>query len=284
MKLSIVAALLFASQAAVAHDFWLQPERFATQPGAPLAVAFMIGHGSEVEAWRLTWERLLSLRSYGPGGLADHQAAVTPTSKTDKGGASISLTDAGTHMLVMESYHATSDLPAAKFDAYAKLEGLTAAIEQRALTGASAKPGRELYSRRAKTLIQVGDAIDDTPLKAIGLTLEIVPERNPYAPASTTRFPVRVLFHGRPLAGALIDLTALGMGTEPTQAQRTDAEGRATFDIPRAGAWKINTIWARPITGRPEADFDTVFASLTFGYPLTSRAEDRSSADDKLIK
>jgi uncharacterized GH25 family protein len=268
MKL-ILSALLGATLlhgSAAAHDFWLQPARFSAASATPLKINFMIGHGNEVEPWNLTWERMHSLRSYGPDGLVDHQASIIPTTANNPGGATIALTGAGTHMVVMESYHSTSDLPAKKFNDYAELEGLTAAIEHRRRTGALGKPGREVYSRRAKTLVQVGDTVTDHPLRPIGLTLEIIPERNPYAPATTTKFPVRVFLHGKPLAGALIDLTALGSGTEPTQGQRTDADGRATFDIPRAGAWKINTIWARPVEGRPDTDFDTVFASLTFGY------------------
>ena len=268
MKLTLAALFVASllSQPAAAHDFWLQPTRFAVASAAPLKIGFMIGHGNEVEPWHVTWERLHSLRSYGPAGLTDHQASVVPAATSNPGGATIALTGPGTHMVVMESYHSTSNLPAKKFNEYAKLEGLTAAIEHRRRTGASVKPGREVYSRRAKTLVQVGDAVTDLPLKPIGLTLEIIPERNPYAPASTTMLPVRVFFHGRPLVGALIDLTALGSGGEPTQSQRTDANGRATFVIPRIGAWKINTVWARPVEGRAETDFDTVFASLTFGY------------------
>ena len=269
---ALSAVALVAGQSVAAHDFWLLPSQFAVAPGAPLSIGFMIGHANEVEPWNLTWERLASLRSYGPNGVTDHQASVTPTTKVAAGGAQIALQGEGTHAVVMESYHSTSTLEATKFNDYIKLEGLTAAIDRRAATGATGKPGRELYSRRAKALVQVGGRVTDLPLRPIGLTLEIVPERNPYAPATTTKFPVRVLFQGRPLVGALIDLTALGTGTEPTQPQRTDAAGRATFDIPRTGNWKINTIWARPVDGRPETDFDTVFASLTFGYPTGARA------------
>lgn len=260
-------AVLLLVPAVHAHDFWLQPAQFQTSTLKPLKVDFMIGHSDEVERWNLTWERLHSFKSYGPDGVIDHQLAVTPGSSRDAGGAVIALQREGTHVVAMESYHSISDLAAEPFNAYALKEGLTAAILRREAAGTTAANGREMYSRRAKTLVQVGDVPSDNVLRPVGHTLEVIPDHNPYAAMSETRFPVRVLFQGRPLAGALVDLTALGTGTEPTQGQRTDAKGRVTFDIPRQGAWKINVIWARVVEGRPEADFDTVFASLTFAYP-----------------
>lgn len=267
MKLTLALALAIAlsAQPALAHDFWVLPERFQAAEGAPVKVSFRIGHGREVEPWNLTWERLHSFRSFGPGGLVDHQASIVPSGPGVDGGGLVTLKGAGTHVVAMESYHSTSVLPGVRFNEYVELEGLTAIRERRERDAKANDGGREVYSRRAKALIQVGDALSDTALRPVGHTLEIVPERNPYAP-STGRLPVRVLFQGRPLAGALIDLTALSKGTEPTQGQRTDAQGRATFDVPREGNWKINVIWGRPVEGRPDSDFDTVFASLTFGY------------------
>lgn len=265
-----VCAMLFVAQSAQAHDFWLQPARFQTAPQVPVTIDFMIGHSDEVERWHLTWERLHSFKSFGPDGVRDHQSAVVPSGSKNSGGASIALQREGTHVLAMESYHSLSDLPAEKFNAYAQKEGLTAVLLQRESTGAANTNGREMYSRRAKALMQIGDMPSDHVLQPIGQTLEIVPERNPYARTDETSFPVRVLFQGRPLVGALVDLTALGAGTEPTQGQRTDAQGRAVFEVPRDGAWKINAIWSRAVKGRPEADFDTVFASLTFAVPAAA--------------
>jgi uncharacterized GH25 family protein len=272
MRSLLVATLLAAAAPAFAHDFWLRPEAFAVAPGQPLGLAIQIGHGREVDSWAFGWDRLHSFTSIGPAGVRDQQAALAPAAHAPDAAATVTLAEPGTHMLVVESYHSRSDLPGDKFTAYAELEGLTAAIKARKAAGTTEAPGRELYSRRAKALVQVGKTLSDVT-RPIGLTLEIVPGRNPYAPSTDNRFPVQILFQGRPLAGALVDLTALDLGTEPFQPQRTDAQGGASFEIPRDGAWKINVIWARPMTGHADAEFDTVFSSLTFGYPRTGNAQ-----------
>jgi uncharacterized GH25 family protein len=260
-------ALAVTCQPAKAHDFWLRPAAFKVASGQPLAVSFLVGHGREVEPWNLRWDRLHSFQSIGPDGAGtDLQADVKLAAGQTPAGATVRLEGEGTHMLVTASYHSMSTLPAAKFNDYLKLEGLTAISDARTRAGTTKGPGRELYSRRAKSLVQVGNVFSAAVTRPLGLTLEIVPQRNPYAPDGGTTLPVTVLFRGKPLAGALIDLTALDDGTERQQAQRTNASGTASFDIPRKGAWKINVIWGEPTVGRKDAEFDTVFASLTLGY------------------
>ena len=94
--------------------------------------------------------------------------------------AQISLAGPGTHLIALESYQQPISLKAEKFNAYIKEDGLTQAIDYRTQNKATGTPGREIYSRRAKVLLQVGDAPSDQVLRPIGQTLEIVPLRNPY--------------------------------------------------------------------------------------------------------
>ncbi len=102
--------------------------------------------------------------------------------------------------------------------------------------------------------------------RPIGLKLEIVPERNPYALGPTRILPVRVLYKGRRLANATVKLTSLEFDARPVATLVSDASGRARFRVPAAGDWLLNVVWAEPISGDPKADFDTTFSSLTFGY------------------
>ena len=173
-------------------------------------------------------------------------------------------------MVAMQSNHASSELAAAKFNDFLKEEGLTPAIEHRQRTGANGKMGRELYSRRAKALVQVGKADPRAKSAAtdrMGMTLEIVPERNPYTLRPAEKLPLLVLYEGKPLAGALVKLTRLEADAKPMAMQRTDASGRAAFAFPRKGKWQANVVWTKPIEGNPKADYETVFSSLAFGYP-----------------
>jgi uncharacterized GH25 family protein len=99
------------------------------------------------------------------------------------------------------------------------------------------------------------------------MALEIVPERDPYTLPHADALPVRVLYQGRALPGALVKLTRLEHDDAPVETHRTDAAGRAVFDIPAQGSWLLNVIWTRPLPPGDEVEFETDFASLAFGYP-----------------
>ncbi len=246
---------------------WLQPTAFwLNQPGVAAVTPF-VGHGPDRNRWSVAAARVVRLRSVGPDGKAsDHRQGLPPALSRD---LEILLLMPGAHLLVLESGQAYSDLPASRFNGYLKEEGLTPAIRERARRKMDGRPGRETYSRRAKTLIQVGRpgaAPQPQVTRPVGLTLEIVPERNPYATSTARDFPVRVYYQGKPLAGALIRLNDLRADAKPVQTLRTDPAGRAVFRARNTGLWQLNVVWTRPIAGDPKADFDTVFSSLTWGF------------------
>lgn len=252
---------------AVAHDFWLQPRTWQIAPGTPLPFIVEVGHGSFREQWAADSSHLLALNDLARGGAVDVRPLFKP------GGEIAHLTRTfrreGLHIVSLVSTNAPSDLPSIRFNDYIKVEGLTPAIDARARSGTTNAHGRELYSRRAKALVQVGrpDRHDDAlATRPIGLTLEIVPLRNPYSLGSDHQLPVQILYEGRPLPGALVKLTNLEFDAKPVEMFRSDASGRASFKVPQVGSWLINVIWTKPVVS-PQADFVTVFSSLTFGYP-----------------
>ena len=205
-------------------------------------------------------------RAIGPRGVVDHLGVIRGRALAQI--PSLSFSTPGTHILALQSSHAQSELPAVRFNDYLAEEGLTPALTLRAQGAAARTAGREIYSRRAKALVQVGPAGAPQPhvVRPIGMTLEIVPERDPYAPNRPAALPVRVIYEGRPLAGALVKLTNLAADEKPVATARTDRAGRAVFNVPRSGEWLLNVVWTKPIRD-PRGDYDTTFSSLTFGYP-----------------
>ena len=104
--------------------------------------------------------------------------------------------------------------------------------------GTASTPGREFYSRRAKALVQVGGAGgrgDPRATRPVGLSLEIVPERDPYALGKDRLLPVHILYEGRRLPGALVKLRDLHDDEKPVATALTDRNGRAAFRIPATG-------------------------------------------------
>jgi uncharacterized GH25 family protein len=79
------------------------------------------------------------------------------------------------------------------------------------------------------------------------------------------RLPVRVLYEGKALPGALVKLVDLAQDAGPTEARRTDAAGEAVFAMPTAGEWRMSVVWTKPLGPDEDADFETTFSSLTFG-------------------
>jgi hypothetical protein len=263
--LALVAAL--CAPAAWAHDFWLQPRSFWIPEKGAALVSIQVGHGADRETWSVDPGRVLMYRSIGPGGaVIDRRAQVRPGSAPQ----ALNFSTPGTHVVVLQTNHAESSLPAVRFNDFLKEEGLTPALRHRERTRTTGRPGREIYSRRVKTLIQVGPAggrPQPHVTRPVGLTLEIVPERNPYTAPAGAPLPVRVLYEGRPVAGALVKLTNLQADAKPAAQALTDRAGRATFTFPRRGAWLLNVVWTKPLKGHPKADFDTTFSSLAFGFP-----------------
>ncbi len=257
--------LLVAASPILAHDFWLQPLRFQTQPGTPFAMTFQIGHGALRQRWGSN-ERIVALNDLLPGARRDLRADLK------NGGPADIVTQferPGLHVLAMQTNFAASDLPAIRFNDYAKAEGLALVIATRASAGTADRAGRERYSRRAKALVQVGaqtPANQALATRSIGFKLEIVPLRNPYALGTNRQLPVRVLYKGKPLPNAMVKLTSLEFDARPVAVIVTDRAGVANFRVPGVGEWLLNVIWSEPVRGDPAVDFDTTFSSLTFGY------------------
>jgi uncharacterized GH25 family protein len=179
--------------------------------------------------------------------------------------------DPGIHVLVLQTDdRAQSHLPSIRFNDYLKAEGLTPALEQRARQHRMDAEGSERYSRCVKSIVQVGPAGTGSQGRVsqpVGLPLEIVLEVNPYAVPRAAALPVRVIYTGRPLRGALVKMTDLKNDAEPFAVQRTDRDGRAIFSMPDSGTWLLNVIWTKPLPIPADADFETVFSSLSFGFP-----------------
>lgn len=264
MPTRMILLIAAIASPAAAHDFWIQPAAFHVAVGAPVAVTLLVGHGTDRQRWGAKAARVVRFATIVGATTVDRRALLHTESGSDD--ATLSFASPGTHIVMLETNHATSVLPAIRFDDYVKVEGLTPAATLRA--GKPASAGREIYSRRAKALIQVGAPMGAQPwiTRPIGQTLEIVPQINPYRLVDGQALPVRVYYRGQPLGGATVKLVNLDADSKPAAVRLTGSDGRVAFDVPRRGRWQLNVVWTRPIVGHPDADYDTTFASLTFGF------------------
>ena len=271
-KFALLLGLLVCSWASFieAHDFWLQPSEYWIEPDTLDSMTLQVGHGPFRQRSPIPLRRITRFQAIAPNGMAVdvHQRLRLGQGAED---GDFRLNDPGTYVLVLQTDDgAQAHLPAVRFNDYLKVEGLTPAFEQRVRLQRMDADGSERYSRCAKSIVQVGQpraGLQGQVDKPVGLPLEIVPEANPYGTKRPATFPVRVLYAGHALAGALVKLTNLANDASPFEVRLTDRDGLASFTMPNAGAWLLNVIWTKPLPRSEETDFETVFSSLSFGFP-----------------
>jgi hypothetical protein len=268
----IVAALaslsVLAGDPASAHEYWLSPSTYWPKVGESVSIGALSGEGFAGErkpysvdrAARLVARagRELDLGAVARGGdsLWAHFAPV------DRGGA----------LLAYESNFASITIDAATFERYLAEDGLDAALAARRKGGESG-PGRERYRRCAKAWLAGTDVGRAT--RPLGLPLEIVPLT---APGADSLLAVRVLWRGMPLPhvllhawhqpfggdGSLLD-PARRIAVEVAWSGRTDRRGEARVPVAEAGEWLLGAVHMTPSRERAVADWESTWASLTFG-------------------
>jgi uncharacterized GH25 family protein len=269
---TLLLGVLVSSQASslVAHDFWVQPSEYWVKPGALTPVTLQVGHGPFRQRSPIPARRITRFQVIAPMGAVVDLREQLRLGQTAEDG-DFRLKDPGTYILVLQTDdRAQTHLPSIRFNDYLRVEGLTPALEQRARLHRMDADGSERYSRCAKSIVQVGPSTAGSQSqvsKPIGLPLEIVPEANPYGVPRAVILPVQVIYAGRPLAGALVKLTNLRNDASPFEVHLTDHDGRASFTMPNSGTWLLNVIWTKALPNSDETDFETVFSSLSFGFP-----------------
>lgn len=243
-----VLALLVAS-AARAHDFWIEPATFTPAAGQSVAVRLRVGErlmGEPVPRRSGRIERFFARSASG-------ERDVPGQDNRDPAGVVV-VKESGTTIVAYRSRPSRSQLDAAKFESYLREEGLEFVIDLRKARGESARQGTEVYSRAAKTLLQAGGgAVTD---EAVGLRLEIVRSANTF----------QVLFEGKPLRNALVVALRRGDATNPARA-RTDESGRVVFSSLGRGEWLVKTVHMVPAPPSANADWESIWASVTFAVP-----------------
>ena len=279
--LKLLPFLLLAT-AVLAHEVWLEAPRFRLQPGDTVHVRAFVGADFKGEPWSTKAAKVHRLSRFGP--TPADTANLTPKNftATDTFRTSFTFARPGTHLVLLQSTSSFIELPADKFTAYLREEGLDYALKLRQENEETTKPGREVYSRCVKTLLQVGDpalmplAADSACRHAYGLPLELVPEQNPYRLAADKALTVRVLRGGRPAFGAAVQVWQRQPGGLPTThfTTRANQSGRILLRLSGAGPYLLATVDMRPAPTRlrKRADWQSVWASLTFaGPPVTAR-------------
>ncbi len=252
--------LLLTYQPLLAHEFWIDPVQFTPKTGASVPIVFRIGLNFQGDTYPFV--RSLSRRFTVTDRLGEH---AIKTLDGDDPAAELKFVASGLSILVHERVAEEVVFPTfEKFRESLTIEGLEPIIAQHQSTNRPMADIRELYSRCAKSLINVGKGGGDD--KLVGMPLELVSEKNPYQLAGTTQLPVRLYAQGKPISGVLVKSFNRDDPMSPRLA-RTDDEGRVLVDVSRAGEYLVSAVQMVEPTPRNTADWMSFWASLTFAKP-----------------
>ena len=175
-------------------------------------------------------------------------------------------TQAGVHVLAVETTPRILELPADQFNEYLVTDGLPHIFRLRAKEKSLDKPGIERYRKSPKALIAVGDPRIGPWDKPVGLPLEIVPMQNPFLIKMGDTLRVKVLFQEKQLDQANLGWHRPGDGDTSGGTVRTNARGEALIPITESG---LITIRLTHMT-RPKAadhEWESFWTTLTWRIP-----------------
>lgn len=268
LVMSACAALaLAAAPYALAHDFWVQPSSFTPAPDAPLKIQLRVGDVFPGDIVPRNDERIVQFALIAP------QQAPKPIVGRD-GSETAGLARIGQRGLHIIAYRSAAEpvtLEAEKFEHYLRDKGLEHIISARADKQQTTAPGREIYSRCAKALVQAGATAPEDGDRAVGLRLELVALKNPYTLTAGEDLPLQLLFEGQPCPGRLV-VARSPDHPDLSVSARSDQQGRVALKLPEGGTWMITAVHMMPAppektTADFDADWESLWASLSFAVP-----------------
>jgi uncharacterized GH25 family protein len=237
-----------------AHELWLLPSTLDPEPGEEVPVEIRIGSGWPGEAVQRNPQRVRRFNLVDAGGEralpripGNVPAAVAPVRRP------------GAAWLVYRTVDIPIEIDAPTFEKYLGEEGLEHVSAMRRAAGQADRPGRERYSRCAKTLLRVGGRTAGWD-RRLGLALEIMPLRDPARASANEPLPLRVLLQGEPREGLLVRAMPRRADRQPVQA-RTAKDGSVTLPLD-GGVWLINVVHMERAPGGMDADWRSVWSSL----------------------
>lgn len=235
-----------------AHDMWIEPSSFHPVAGQILAVRLRVGQDLLGDPIPRSPELIRQFTVDSAAG----RKLIPGRTGADPAGLLL-VTNPGLLIIGYHSNPSTVELDAATFNQYLKEEGLDSipAIRDRS--------ARDQFSRCAKSLVLTGPPSATQNDKALGFPLELVAERNPFLLGAQEPLPLRLIYEGKPLAGALV-VAINRHNPAQKQSARTRADGRVRLSLPQSGMWMIKTVHAIPAPAGSGADWSSFWASLTF--------------------
>ncbi|MBI4621141.1 MAG: DUF4198 domain-containing protein [Desulfobacterales bacterium] len=225
---SVMVIIFLLSQAAFAHHLWVEKE------GGRFKIAW--GHPPKVDSYEP--DRVKEIRAFNKKG---KEITLKRTDEKDKVYLS-SKEDVSMITLSFEGGYLVSTPDGKK------------RLTKRDAQKAGLQVIDSFYSSQfAKSLFAFSDAV----IKPVEMKFEIVPLKNPYTLKPDGLLPIKVLFEGKPLGGATINVNA------HKEAAKTDRDGIVNIPIAGQGMQVISATYRVTTKDNPDADYLSFTTVLT---------------------
>jgi uncharacterized GH25 family protein len=250
------AALLYGPL--FAHDMWIEPQTFAPDNGQIVSVKLRVGQDMLGDPLARSSDLIEDFIVED----AEGRKPVVGRDGQDPAGF-VRAAAPGLMVIGYSSHPSFVELTPEKFNQYLKDEGLEEIAALRAERNQTNAKARELFARCAKSLVLSGPATAAQHDRALGFTLELVAERNPYLLHAGEELPVRLTYQSRPLAGALV-IAMNKLNPAEKISARTDRDGRVRLKLKPGGMWLVKAVHMIPAPAGSNAEWQSYWASLTF--------------------
>lgn len=258
----LLSVSLFIVTFILAHEFWLQPNKFMYKRNEPINIKFMVGEGFSGENWAGSKTRINFLKLLISNTVTDLSSFIGSV-KGDS--LQFSIAEEGTALVIFNSNNSFIKLEAEKFNAYLQEDGLTNVLNYRKAHNEMDTSGRENYQRSVKTILQVGKTLTEDYSRETGLPIDIILQTNPYSIRDSAFIAVKILFKGTPLASHLCKLWHSDNGKTNMQNLVTNASGEVTVPVRHSGRWMMSAVNMVQATDST-AQWQSYWGSLTWGY------------------
>lgn len=262
------AALLLGAATLSAHDFWIVPTAFAVAAGDAIEIEGRTSTNFPSSLSAVAPERVAEARVIGSA--SDER--VSEMSTREKSLVLRHRPSApGQRVVAVALASRAARTTPARLERYIALEGAPELAARYRQDGAypQADSLTQTTAKYAKTVVEIGARGPRAFTRLAGHPLELVPVNDPAAlrPGDTLR--VRVLYRGRPLAGAHLHAGVAARDSAHAAAKKdlsitTGADGVARVPLAEGGLWNVRTLHGAPVA-EGGADWEVLFATLVFG-------------------
>ena len=262
-KLTFFTCILLFVLPVLAHEFWLQPQRYNFSRGEEINIRFKVGEGFAGDNWSGNQEKVNELKLYYNDIIDDLKLGL---GKDAGDSLQVSIFEETTAMFTFNSVNSFIELDAPKFNEYLLEDGLNSAIDYRKQNNETDSAGREFYQRSVKTIVQVGTKKTDIYKKQTTLPVDIIPLSNPYELTNNQILQVKILYKGLPLVNTKIRIWHKLLGTVTDSSFMSNADGEISFPVETNGEWMVSCVHMIQLTDNPKAQWQSYWGSVTWGY------------------